>query len=63
LKQRINRLLPTIAAYVDGFSYHLCDIVIAAYTAFLHYEGKNELYGEPDESAIYLPFLDKGGLY
>ena len=41
----------------------MCDAAVAAYTAFLHYQGKTELYGEPEEGAIYLPFLDKGSLY
>jgi len=63
LKQHINCLLPTISAYVDGFNHHLCDAAIAAYTAFLHYQGKTDLCGKPEESAIYLPFLDKGSLY
>jgi predicted nuclease with RNAse H fold len=60
LKQHISRLLPTIAAYVDGFNHHLCDAAIAAYTAFLHYQGEADLCGKPEEGAIYLPFLDKG---
>jgi hypothetical protein len=59
LKQQISRLLPTIADYVDGFSHHLCDAAIAAYTAFLHYQGKTELCGEPEEGAICLPFLTR----
>jgi hypothetical protein len=63
LKQHINRLMPTISAYVDGFNHHLCDAAIAAYTAFLHYQGKTKLCGEAEEGVIYLPFLDKGSLY
>ena len=57
LKQRISRLLPNIAPYVDGFNHDLCDAAIATYTAFLHSQGKTELYGEPEEGAICLPFL------
>jgi hypothetical protein len=55
----ISRLLPNIAPYVDGFSHHLCDAAIAAYTAYLHYQGKTELWGEPEEGVICLPFLDR----
>ena len=59
LKQHISRLLPNIAPYVDGFNHHLCDAAIAAYTAYLHNQGKTELCGEPEEGAICLPFLDR----
>jgi len=59
LKQHISHLLPNIAPYVDGFNHHLYDAAIAAYTAYLHYQGKTELCGEPEEGAICLPFLDR----
>ena len=59
LKQHISRLLPNIAPYVDGFNHDLCDATIAAYTAFLHSQGKTELYGNPEEGTICLPFLDR----
>ena len=47
------------SACVAGFNHHLCDAAIAAYTAYLHYRGKTELCGEPEEGAICLPFLDR----
>ena len=59
LRQRISQLLPNISPYVDGFSHHLCDAAIAAYTAYLYYQDKIELCGEPEEGAICLPFLDR----
>ena len=59
LKQRICQLLPDITPYVDGFNHDMCDAAIAAYTAFLRYQGKTELCGEPEEGAICLPFLDR----
>jgi len=59
LRQHISRLLPNISPYVDGFSHHLCDAAIAAYTAHLHYQGKTELCGEPGEGVICLSFLDR----
>jgi len=59
LKQHIGLLLPSIAAYVDGFNHDLCDAAIAAYTAFLHYQGKTELCGETEEGAICLPLVDR----
>ena len=59
LKQHISLLLPSIAPYVDGFNHDLCDAAIAAYTAFLHYQGKTELCGETEEGAICLPLVDR----
>ncbi len=59
LRQHISQLLPNIAPYVDGFDHDMCDAAIAAYTAYLHYQRKTELCGEPEEGAICLPFLDR----
>jgi len=59
LKQHISHLLPDIVHYIDEFNHDMCDAAIAAYTAFLHYQGKTELCGEPEEGAIWLPFLDR----
>lgn len=59
LKQHISRLLPSIAPYVDRFNHDLCDAAIAAYTAFLYSQSKAELYGDPEEGAICVPFLDR----
>jgi predicted nuclease with RNAse H fold len=59
LKQHISRLLPDIVTYLDGFNHDMCDAAMAAYTAFLHSQGKTELCGEAAEGAICLPFLDR----
>jgi len=59
LKQHISRLLPNVAPHVDGFTHDMCDAAIAAYTAYLHYQGMTEFCGEPDEGTICLPFLDR----
>ena len=59
LKQHISQLLPNIAPHVEGFNHHLYDAAVAAYTAFLHYQGKTKLCGELEEGAIWLPFLDR----
>ena len=58
LKRHISSLLPGLAPYVDGFNHDMCDAAIAAYTAFLHSQGRTELRGDHEEGAIYLPFLD-----
>ncbi len=62
LKQHISRLLPNIAPYVAEFNHHLYDAAIAAYTAFLHSQGKTEPCGEDGEGVIYLPFLDRAAV-
>ena len=59
LKQHVCNLLPNIAPSVDEFNHDLCDAAIAAYTAFLHSQGKTEQCGENEEGVIYLPFLDR----
>ena len=56
LRQHICRLLPDIAPYIDRFGHDMCDAAIAAYTAFLYFQGKAEVCGEPDEGTICLPF-------
>ena len=55
LKQHISRLLPDIVTYVDGFNDDMCDAAMAAYTAFLHSQGKTEFYGEVGDGTICLP--------
>ena len=58
LRQHISRLLPDIAQHVDWFNHDMCDAAMAAYTAFLHSQGRTELCGEAGEGTICLPFLD-----
>jgi predicted nuclease with RNAse H fold len=60
LKQHISLLLPSITPYVDAFNHDLGDAAIAAYTAFLHWQGKTELIGKAEEGAIWLPLVDRG---
>ncbi|MFQ6122381.1 MAG: hypothetical protein ACE5LA_04905 [Dehalococcoidales bacterium] len=59
LKRYVSSLLPNIAPYLDEFNHDLCDAAIAAYTAFLHAQGKTELCGDTKAGAICLPFLDR----
>ena len=61
LKRCVCSLLPSISACVAGFNHHLCDAAIAAYTAFLYWEGRTEPVGEAGEGAIWLPLVDRGG--
>ena len=57
LKQHTSQLLPNIAPYVAKFNHDMCDAAIAAYTAFLHSQGRTELCGDAEEGVIYLPLL------
>ena len=59
LRQHISLLLPGIAPYIDEFNHDLCDAAIAAYTAFLHSQGKIELCGDIEEGVICLPLVDR----
>jgi predicted nuclease with RNAse H fold len=59
LKRHISRLIPSLVPYVAGFNHDLCDAAVAAYTAFLHSQGKIARFGDPDEGVIYLPLLDR----
>ena len=59
LRQHISQLLPDSATHVDGFNHDLCDAAIAAYTAFLHSQGKTELCGDTEEGVICLPLVDR----
>ncbi len=59
LRQHISHLLPAIAPYMDKFNHDLCDAAIATYTAYLHYQGRTELCGEPEEGTICLPLIDR----
>jgi predicted nuclease with RNAse H fold len=56
LKEHLAHLLPSIAPYLEGFNHDLCDATLAAYTAFLHFQGKTELCGAPETGTICLPF-------
>jgi predicted nuclease with RNAse H fold len=55
LKQHISLILPSTVPYLGKFNHDLCDAAIAAYTAFLYYNGKTELCGKAEEGVICLP--------
>jgi predicted nuclease with RNAse H fold len=55
LHERLASLLPSLASYVARFDHNLCDAVVAAYTAYLHYWGKTELIGDLGEGIIHIP--------
>jgi predicted nuclease with RNAse H fold len=59
LKQHIGFLLPSLSSHLDRFNHDLCDAAIAAYTAFLHHQGKTELCGDIEEGVICLPLVDR----
>jgi len=55
LKIHVTRIIPDLALHRAKLDHDLCDAVIAAYTAYLHYQGKTEPIGDPDEGLIYVP--------
>jgi predicted nuclease with RNAse H fold len=55
LRSRLVALVPCLTPYVADFNHDLCDAVIAAYTAYLHYSGKTETIGDPEEGVIHIP--------
>jgi len=55
LRYHISQLLPSLIPHVYKFNDDMCDAAIAAYTAFLHSQGKTKLCGEAEESTICLP--------
>ncbi len=56
LKVHLTGIIPDLAQHKAKLGHDLCDAVIAAYTAYLHYQGKTEPIGDPDEGQIYIPY-------
>jgi len=55
LKVHLTGIIPDLAQHRAKLGHDLCDAVIAAYTAYLHFQGKTEPIGDPDEGLIYIP--------
>jgi predicted nuclease with RNAse H fold len=56
LKVHLTSIIPELARHKAKLDHDLCDAVIAAYTAYLHYQGKTEPVGDPAEGLIYIPY-------
>ena len=55
LRGRIGSLMPHLVPYLPRFSHDLYDALLAAYTAYLYNEEKEEKIGEPAEGVIVIP--------
>jgi predicted nuclease with RNAse H fold len=55
LKVHLTGIIPDLARRSAKLDHNLCDAMIAAYTAYLHYRGKTEPIGNQDEGLIYIP--------
>ena len=55
LKVHLTGIIPHLVHHKANLDHDLCDAVIAAYTAYLHYQGKTEPIGDPEEGIIYIP--------
>jgi predicted nuclease with RNAse H fold len=49
-------VIPDIVRYQARLDHDLCDALLAAYTAYLHYQGKTEAIGDSKDGWIYIPF-------
>ena len=55
LKDHLTGIIHDLARNRAKLNHDLCDAIIAAYTAYLHYQGKTEPIGEQAEGLIYIP--------
>lgn len=55
LRERLGDLVPGVASYEDKLNHDLCDAILAAYTAYLHDQGKTEALGIEEEAFIIVP--------
>lgn len=55
LRSHLVDLVPSLTPHIEMLNHDLCDAVVAAYTAFLHRQGKTEAIGYPKEGVIYIP--------
>ena len=55
LRAHLAMTVPDIERNGSKLTHDHCDAVIAAYTACLHYRGKVDLIGDPDEGQIFIP--------
>ncbi len=62
LKDRLLRLMPSLAPHLDGLDHDLCDALMAAYTAILYVQGETEALGSPEEVPVIVPHALAAGL-
>ena len=57
LREHLPGLVPGMESYVESLNHDRCDALLAAYTAYLHVEGKTDTLGIAEESIIFIPNL------
>ena len=55
LRERLGDLVSGVTAHEGKLTHDLCDAILAAYTAYLHYRGKTESLGIEEEAFIIVP--------
>ena len=55
LRERLERLIPGLAAGAGSLDHDLCDALVVAYTAYLHSLGRTESVGLEEEVPLVLP--------
>lgn len=55
LRALVTDLVPDLIPKAAGLNHDLCDAVIAAYSAYLYYQGMAEPVGDPGEGQIFIP--------
>ena len=55
LRERLGQLVPGVASYPGKLTHDLCDAILAAYTAYLHGQGKTESLGIEEEAFVVVP--------
>ncbi|MBI2855871.1 MAG: DUF429 domain-containing protein [Chloroflexi bacterium] len=55
LRERLSELVPEVASCRDRLTHDLCDALLAAYTAYLHGQGRTERLGIEEEVEIVVP--------
>ena len=58
LYDRLIKIFPDLSRYSEKLTHDLYDALIAAYTAYLHYNRKTDLIGDLEEGIVAIPSGD-----
>jgi len=58
LRGRLADLVPGVAPCSERLTHDVCDAIVAAYTAYLHGQGKTESLGIEEEATIVVPRVE-----
>ncbi len=60
VRERLSPLVGGLDSWDGVLNHDLCDALVAAYTTYLHGQGRTEALGDPDEAQIVVPRADGG---